>query len=326
MCPWALWSGLRVSGCPMCTRVLRLVGLSLLVILMSVSATAGTWQHEKGSLTLDEVPERVVALNWAATEALLLLGITPVGVADLAGYSYWVKEPALPETGVRNVGTRVAPSLEAIAELEPDLIVTSAEMAPAADLLERLAPTYVVSVYQEDSSPFAKAREMLLTLGQMLGREAQAKAVVADVEHTLAQQRARLERAGVDERPVALVNFLDARHVRVYAPNGLYQTALGALGLTNAWPHPGNFWGFSVVGLEAIAPFPDARLVVISPTPPGLADTLSESPFWTYLPPVQQDRVYQVDATWPFGGIYPVKRLAIQIADSLLAGGSDHVQ
>ncbi|MFO7528589.1 MAG: iron-siderophore ABC transporter substrate-binding protein [Marinobacter sp.] len=310
----------------MCIRTTGLTGLFLLFTTLATPATAGTWKHENGTPTLDKVPERIVALNWAATEALLLLSVTPVGVADLAGYSHWVREPALPESGVRNVGTRVAPSLEAIAELKPDLIVTSAEMAPAADLLERLAPTYVVSVYKEGSQPYTKARDMLITLGEMLGREAQAKAVVEDVEQTLANQRERLAEAGITEQPVALVNFLDARHARIYAPNGLYQTALRALGLTNAWPHPGNFWGFSVVGLEAIAPFPEARLVVISPTPPGLADTLADSPFWTYLPAVQRDQVYQVEATWPFGGIYPVKRLATQITDSLLAGGSDNVQ
>ncbi|MBZ2169455.1 iron-siderophore ABC transporter substrate-binding protein [Marinobacter sp. F4216] len=297
-----------------------------LAILAAAPSFAGSWHHENGTLELDERPQRIVALNWAATEALLLLGVTPVGVADLAGYSYWVAEPSLPESGVHNVGTRVAPSLEAIAELKPDLIVTSAEMAPAADLLEQIAPTYVVSVYRKGSQPFNQALSMLTTLGQILDREERAQAVIDDIEQTLARLRARLANAGVTERPVALVNFLDDRHVRIYAPNGLFQTALDALGLTNAWPHDGNFWGFSVVGLEAIAPFPDARLVVLSPTPPGLSENLTDSPFWTHFPPVQRDQVYQVDAVWPFGGVFPVKRLALQITDSLLAGGSNLVQ
>ncbi|WP_236743945.1 ABC transporter substrate-binding protein [Marinobacter similis] len=80
-----------------------------------------------GPCELDEPPQRIVALNWAATEALLLLGVTPIGVADKTGYATWVREPVLPDH-VPNIGTRVAPSLEAIAELEPDLIVTSSEM------------------------------------------------------------------------------------------------------------------------------------------------------------------------------------------------------
>lgn len=298
---------------------------AIALTLLPGLAAAETWQHEGGTLTLEETPERVVALNWAATEALLLLGVTPVGVADRDGYGVWVREPELPE-GVANVGTRVAPSLEAIAELEPDLIVTSAEMAPAAKLLRRIAPTYVISVYKEGSHPFAKASEMLLTLGDMLERQERAKAVLADITRTLDSQRRRLERAGLNERPVALVNFLDDRHIRVYAPNGLYQSTLEALGLTNAWPHEGNYWGFSVVGLEALAPYENSRLVVISPTPPGLADTLANSPFWTHLPAVDREQVYRIEPVWPFGGVYPVARLATLLTDSLLRGGSDNVR
>jgi iron complex transport system substrate-binding protein len=300
-------------------------GAALLLSLLPVFAGAASWQHEQGTLTLNKTPERVIALNWAATEALLLLGVTPIGVADRDGYNVWVREPELPE-GVANIGTRVAPSLEAIAELKPDLIVTSSEMAPAANLLERIAPTYVVSVYKQGSRPFEKASGMLTTLGEMLNREERAKAVLNDIDQTLQTQRRRLENAGLTERPVALVNFLDDRHVRIYAPNGLFQSALDALGLENAWPHTGNYWGFSVVGLEAIAPYQDSRIVVISPTLPGLSDTLANSPFWTYLPPVQRDQVYQIDPVWPFGGVFPVKRLATLLADGLLAGGSDNVR
>ncbi|SNB57181.1 iron complex transport system substrate-binding protein [Marinobacter sp. es.042] len=300
-------------------------GAALLLSLLPVFAGAASWQHEQGTLTLDKTPERVIALNWAATEALLLLGVTPIGVADRDGYNVWVREPELPE-GVANIGTRVAPSLEAIAELKPDLIVTSSEMAPAANLLERIAPTYVVSVYKQGSRPFEKASSMLTTLGEMLNREERAKAVLNDIDQTLQAQRRRLENAGLTDRPVALVNFLDDRHVRVYAPNGLFQSALDALGLENAWPHSGNYWGFSVVGLEAIAPYQDSRIVVISPTLPGLSDTLADSPFWTYLPPVQRNQVYQIDPVWPFGGVFPVKRLATLLAEGLLAGGSDNVR
>lgn len=300
--------------------------VALLVIgLLSLSASAETWEHEYGTITLDEAPKRIITLNWAATEALLLLGVTPVGVADRAGYDVWVNEPVLP-ADVPNIGTRVAPSLEAIAELKPDLIVTSSEMAPASSLLERIAPTYVISIYKEGHRPFEKATEMLTTLAEMLGREDRANAILADLEQTLNTQRQRLEEAGMTDKSVALVNFLDDRHVRVYAANSLYQSTLNALGLENAWSLRGNFWGFSVVGLEAIAPYPNSRIVVISPTLPGLSDTLANSPFWTYLPPVRRDEVYQIDAVWPFGGVFPVKRLATMLTDALLEGGSDNVR
>ncbi|MGC8121700.1 ABC transporter substrate-binding protein [Marinobacter sp. VGCF2001] len=297
----------------------------LILLLLPAVGLPQTWNHEIGKLSLPKTPQRVVALNWAATEALLLLGVTPVGVADKAGYGTWVQEPTLPKT-VTNVGTRVAPSLEAIAQLKPDLIVTSSEMAPAAEMLQKIAPTYVVSVYKQGSRPYDKAREMLITLGQMLNRESRAESVLADIEQTLEQQRKRLRQAGVTDKPVALVNFLDDRHVRVYTPNGLYQTTLEHLGLANAWQQPGNYWGFSAVGLEAVAETPRSRIVVIEPLIPGLAKNLEHSPFWTYLPPVQNREIYRIPAVWPFGGVYPVKRLATALADALIEGGSNHVR
>ena len=305
--------------------VVQWLAVLLTAIVMAGPAQAKSWQHETGTLTLNQTPKRIVALNWAATEALLLLGITPVGVADRDGYGYWVQEPAMPEEGVANVGTRVAPSLEAIAQLEPDLIVTSTEMAPAADLLERIAPTYVVSVYKEGSTPFEKARGMLLTLGEMMGREDRARQVLADLEQTLKRQREQLENAGLTERPVALVSFLDQRHVRIYTRNGLFQKALDGLGLKNAWDTDGSYWGFSVIGLEAMADVTNARLVALEPFVPGLSDSLANSPFWTYLPPVQRDQVYQIPPAWPFGGVHAVKRLATSLTQALLEGGSNNV-
>lgn len=324
-CRWASWKGHLANGFPMCINHLARRFIALALVVLPAMASAATWEHEYGTLTLDEPPRRIITLNWAATEALLLLGVTPVGMADKEGYSVWVSEPALPD-GVHDIGTRVAPSLEAIAELKPDLIVTSSEMAPASDLLEKIAPTYVISVYREGSRPAEKSREMLLTLGAMLDRETRARDIIADIEQTLEVQRQRLEEAGLTDRPVALVNFLDDRHVRIYAPNGLYQTVLNGLGLSNAWPRQGNFWGFSVVGLEAIAAYEDSRLVVISPLLPGLAENLAASPFWTYLPPVRNERIYQVETTWPFGGLFQIKRLAVQLTDSLIAGGAGNVR
>lgn len=158
--------------------------------LISPSLHAGTWSHEAGSLTLEETPQRVVALNWAATEALLLLGVKPVGVADHDLYSYWVRDPEMPE-GVHGLGARSAPSLEAIARLEPDLIVTSGELAPAISQLQQIAPLYVISVYRQGSDPYSSAREMLVTLGEMLDREQRARQVLADLDAELEQLRRR---------------------------------------------------------------------------------------------------------------------------------------
>lgn len=307
------------------STILRAILFTLSVTACAI-VQAQTWQHERGTLTFEQPPQRVVALNWAATEALVLLGITPVGVADKDYYTVWVQQPALPEEGVANVGARSSPSLEAISELKPDLIVTSGQLAPAYEQLKDIAPTYVISVYDKGAKPYEQARTMLITLGEMLDREEQAAAVLAEIDADLASNRARLENAGLADRPLALVNFMDDRHVRINAPNGLLQAGIEGLGLSNAWSEDGNFWGFSLVGLEALAPLQDARLVAISPTPPGLRDQLGNSPFWRHLPAVRNGEVYQIAPVWTFGGVNSIRRLSNLLTEQLLAGGSDNVQ
>ncbi|WP_092021146.1 ABC transporter substrate-binding protein [Marinobacter zhejiangensis] len=306
-------------------RSVTLLPLLTLLLLVGSSAQAASWQHERGTLRLEEVPQRVVSLNWAATEALLLLGVTPVGMADRDYYPVWVQDPPLPD-GIANVGARSAPSLEAISELAPDLIVTSGQLAPAYEQIRSIAPTYVLSVYDKAVSPPDQARAMFLTLGEMLGRADRAREVLAEIDADLSANRALLAANGLNDKAIAVVGFMDDRHVRINASNGLLQAGLDGLGLDNGWPADGNFWGFSLVGLESIAPLDNTRLVVISPTLPGLREQLAQSPFWRHLPAVADREVYQIDPVWTFGGVNAIRRFSDLLTQALLQGGSDNVR
>lgn len=69
-----------------------------------------------------EIPagvEDVVALEWVAVEHLQTVGITPVGVADVAGYEDWAGVGAPLEGEPADVGTRIEPSIDAIAGSRP---------------------------------------------------------------------------------------------------------------------------------------------------------------------------------------------------------------
>ena len=69
----------------------------------------------------DAAPKRVVAIEWDTVENLHMLGMSPVGAADMKGYDTWVAAPR--PRGMKDVGSRQSPSLERIAALRPDLIV-----------------------------------------------------------------------------------------------------------------------------------------------------------------------------------------------------------
>ena len=66
--------------------------------------------------TADAAAKRVVAIEWDTVENLHMLGMAPVGAADMKGYDTWVAAPR--PKGMKDVGSRQSPSLERIAALQ----------------------------------------------------------------------------------------------------------------------------------------------------------------------------------------------------------------
>ena len=82
-------------------------------------------------------PLRVVALDWACAETAQALGVTPVGMAQLADYRLWSGDLPMPQSVV-DVGLRMEPNLELIRALRPDLILLSPMQQASVPLLERI--------------------------------------------------------------------------------------------------------------------------------------------------------------------------------------------
>src|SRR3954471_13311430 len=98
-----------------------------------------------GDVTIEEQPVRVVALGWSDAETALAMGVQPVGASDWLGFGGegvgpWAdgrydEAPEIIET--------LEPSYEAIAALDPDLILDTRSDATQEryDLLSAIAPT-----------------------------------------------------------------------------------------------------------------------------------------------------------------------------------------
>lgn len=98
-----------------------------------------------GEITVEATPQRIVALGWGDAETALSLGVQPVGASDwLAfggeGVGPWAA--GLYDTAPTLIET-LEPSYEAIAALEPDLIldVKSSGDQDRYDRLSQIAPT-----------------------------------------------------------------------------------------------------------------------------------------------------------------------------------------
>ena len=137
-----------------------------------------------GDVTVEEEPVRVVALGWSDAETALALGVQPVGASDWLGFGGegvgpWAEgrydeAPEIIET--------LEPSYEAIAALEPDLILDtrSAATQERYDLLSEIAPTIG---QPEGVGPYQTTWQQQLELvGAALGKDDEAAALQDEVD------------------------------------------------------------------------------------------------------------------------------------------------
>lgn len=202
----------------------------------SVSADSGdgvfpvTIDHARGSTTIESEPTRVATIGYTDHEPLLALGVMPVGVAEWWGSGMDESWPWVSQYWDGEVPTYVATdeiNYELLASLEPDLI-----LALYADVddeeytrLSQIAPTVAQNKdYDAYTTPWT---DMTLTAGRAIGKEPEARQLIADTEEKFAEVR--------DVHPefadqTATVVNLDTPEGYVFAsgdPRGLFLTSLG---------------------------------------------------------------------------------------------------
>lgn len=263
--------------------------------------------------------QRFAALDYGLTETLLLLGRTPLALVATQDWSKWVVEPPLPP-GVVNLGTSREPNLELLQRLNPEAILSTPYLAGIAHRLERIAPVISLPIYVSEGRPLALAQEAARRIAALLGDPPAAEKLIAQADATFEAARARLRSR--PRIPVYLVNFMDARHLRVYGAKSLFQDVLDRIGLNNAWRGQTNYWGFATVGIEALEHEGEARLLYLDPVPPGVLNQLKSNPVWNSLSFVKADRIAGLPPVLMFGALPSAMRFARLMSERLGAGNS----
>ena len=263
-------------------------------------------------LDADSNSPSIVTLDWTQAETLVALGIVPLGVAQLEAYHDWVGEPRLPESVV-DLGLRSQPNLELMADLSPDHILISPMFANLALRLSRIAPVSNLALYTPQGDTWQQIRQLTREIGDLVDRAGEAEALIEATETRLEDLKSRLPD---NTAPLLVVQFMDARHVRVFGANGLYQAVLERLGLTNAWTGTTNAWGFSLVGIEQLAGI-EARLVVVEPYPAGVPAELEQSGLWQQQTSVRDGSLLTLPPVWSFGALPSAHRFGEQLVAAL---------
>ncbi|TDO30599.1 iron complex transport system substrate-binding protein [Kribbella sp. VKM Ac-2527] len=261
-----------------------------------------TVKHALGETKLDKKPEKVVVLDSGELDDVLALGITPVGMATTAGQSGVPSYLADKAQGIKTVGGISELNLEAIASLQPDLILGSKLRAnDLYDKLSAIAPT-VMSI-----RPGFPWKENFLLVADAVGEETKATEVLNDY-----QKRANDVKGKVEGSPtISLVRFRPAE-IRLYGNKSFIGVILKDVGVPR--PKVQNVEDLAVEVSQENIGQADGDWIFYSSY--GKPETTAEGTvvngnLWKAVPAVKAGQVSRVDDEVWFLGLGPVGAMLV---------------
>ncbi|MBV7505857.1 iron-siderophore ABC transporter substrate-binding protein [Bacillus sp. sid0103] len=267
-----------------------------------------TVEHAMGSTTIKGTPKKVVILTNEGTEALLALGVKPVGAVQSWLGDPWYDHIKNDMDGVEVVGVEGEVNVEKIASLKPDLIIgNKLRQEKVYDQLSAIAPTVFSETlrgdWQENFKLYAKA----------LNLEEKGNKVLSDFDQHVADVKGKL--GDKVNQEVSFVRFMAGKS-RIYYTDSFSGVIFDKLGFKRAAQQealftPDNKLGLLAVevGKEVIPKMDGDLLFYFTYAPQGdqaALDTAKEwtnDPLWKNLNAVKSGHAYEVsDATWNTAG------------------------
>ncbi len=270
-------------------------------------------EHMFGRTRVPLRPSRIVSLTIATTDALLALGVRPVGAE-----AQWRDDvPITPHrqelAGVPSLGFGSSLNLEDVARLQPDLILCGRSgHARWYDQLSRIAPTVFLPVDLDGRN--GGLREV----GLILGRVADAERRLESHRHTIASARSRLRPVADQTVAVLRIRFRDVmifnRHAK-FGPLLFCDDGLGLRADARVPERTRGPWADSIDS-EALSEVRADRLfLLVDPDAAGSARSLFRTASWRALPAVRGGRLHVVDfGTWMNGqGVLAAEAMADEV-------------
>ena len=269
--------------------------------------------HDFGTTELKKVPKRIVILDNLYGEILNPLDITPVGAttgqADSQEFSTLFKKQ-YKDAKVVSVGWQGNPDLDKIAELKPDLILMTGEQE---DLYEELSETAPTVGYQINTDENWDYHETSLKVAEIFDKRDEMK---KDLDRVDARE------AVFAENVKAKFGNQKLMYLRV-TDNDIRYYAYGHFGYLYDTYHFNRAETFNpddmlqVIDPDKLKDINPDLLIVQADSQELLDNKLKNSPVWTSLKAVQNNKVIYADySTYMLGfGIVSQEAIMKQISD-----------
>lgn len=269
--------------------------------------------HDFGTTKLKKVPKRIVILDNLYGEILNPLDITPVGAttgqADSQEFSTLFKKQ-YKDAKVVSVGWQGNPDLDKIAELKPDLILMTGEQEDLYEELSEIAPTVGYQINTDENWDY---HETSLKVAEIFDKRDEMK---KDLDRVDARE------AVFAENVKAKFGNQKLMYLRV-TDNDIRYYAYGHFGYLYDTYHfnraetfnPDDM--FQVIDPDKLKDINPDLLIVQADSQELLDNKLKNTPVWTSLKAVQNNKVIYADySTYMLGfGIVSQEAIMKQISD-----------
>ena len=269
--------------------------------------------HDFGTTELKKAPKRIVILDNLYGEILDPLDITPVGAttgqANSQEFSTLFKKQ-YKDAEVISVGWQANPDLDKIAELKPDLILMTGEQEDLYDELSEIAPTVGYQINTDENWDY---HETSLKVAEIFDKRDEMK---KDLDRVDAREAVFAEnvKAKFGNQKLMYLRVTD-NDIRYYAYGHfgyLYDTYKFNRAETF---NPDDM--FQVIDTDKLKDINPDLLIVQADSQELLDNKLKNSPVWTSLKAVQNNKVIYADySTYMLGfGIVSQEAIMKQISD-----------
>ena len=269
--------------------------------------------HDFGTTELKKAPKRIVILDNLYGEILDPLDITPVGAitgqADSQELSTLFKKQ-YKDAKVVSVGWQGNPDLDKIAELKPDLILMTGEQEDLYEKLSEIAPTVGYQINTDENWDY---HETSLKVAEIFDKRDEMK---KDLDRLDAREAVFAEnvKAKFGDQKLLYLRLTD-NDIRYYAYGHfgyLYDTYHFNRAETF---NPDDM--FQVIDPDKLKDINPDLLIVQADSQELLDNKLKNTPVWTSLKAVQNNKVIYADySTYMLGfGIVSQEAIMKQISD-----------
>ncbi|WP_127531233.1 ABC transporter substrate-binding protein [Paenibacillus kobensis] len=269
-------------------------------------------KHAMGTTKLTGTPQRVVVLTNEGTEALLALGVKPIGAVQSFEGDPWYPHIKDQMEGVEVLGGESQPNIELIASLKPDLIIgNKMRQEKVYDQLSAIAPTVMSETlrgeWQNNFKLYAEA----------LNKKEDGDKLLADFAKKIEDAKTTL--GDNLQKKVSIVRFMPDK-TRIYYNETFSGMILDQIGM--ARPEAQSKDGFADdVNKDRIPDMDGDILFYFMYNPDGsdttqkVADEWMNDPLWKNLSVAKNNNVHQVDdAIWnTSGGIISANKMVDEL-------------